>query len=56
MIPNTIIASETARKIHAPTPCTRKKSGMPSNVNVLNSVAAKVKKPKNAPRFEPAMK
>lgn len=49
-------ASETAKNIHAPTPCVLKKSGIPSKVKVLNKVAAKVKNPRSAPKLESAIK
>ena len=51
---NTITPSEKARKIQAPTPCVRKKSGIPIRVNVLKSVAAKDINPITRPMFAPA--
>ena len=46
-------ASEKVKKIQAPTPFFLEKSGIPLTVNVLNSVAAKVIKPRTSPIFVP---
>jgi hypothetical protein len=53
-IKKTMAASEKARNIQAPMPCIRKKSGIPINVKVLKSVAAKLINPRTVPMFEPA--
>jgi hypothetical protein len=47
--------SETARKIQAPTPFIRKKSGIPKNVKVLKRAAAKVNTPSVNPILDPAI-
>ena len=48
-----MMVSEKVRKIHAPTPLDLEKSGIPSNVNVLNRVAAKVINPISTPILVP---
>ena len=45
--------SEKAKKIQAPTPLAREKSGIPNSVKVLKRVAAKVIKPITTPIFAP---
>ena len=52
---NASAQSATPRKIQAPTPWVRKRSGIPISVKVLNRVAAIVRHPNIAPILEPAV-